>query len=386
LLGNQESRSKQEPMDRSKDSCNSSNAGDNVMKIERMRYSFQTAHSKVDEEKSKERERDSKLDDNWTSSTHRSEDEGSGTAGELRRENKTRVSFNIELKETKNLKEALLERGKYGADEKAKKIDATVTNIDDWICRLNAFSDRHYEKWAYYVTHNPDGKYCWSRFGGYSYFGALIQYGMGWLPNKDVNQSVVYSTWITDGMPQMVCGNTELDRLHAKFLAEFFSVSGLDLIVSGHQPIGDSPLTIQVNSKYEEKPKFIVIGDTSFSGDTIWVGGSKNMGRGKVKSGRGEVAVSEILIDMSAKNDVVGVTYHGRLSDGLEYKSCNIRTHHPDSSLVGKLLNRRQLSIKGENDNNQTEWIVKAKLSDGSFLVSSGKGFQVFNAIATKRL
>ena len=272
------------------------------------------------------------------------------------------------------------------ADEKAKELDALVDDIDGWINSLNEFSNRNYDRWAHYVTNNPDGKYCWSRHGGYSNFGALIQFGMGWLPNKEINQSVIYSTWIRDGMPQMVCGKTELDALHAKLIAEFFAINGLDLIVSGHQPIGDSPLTIQVESRGKEKPKFVIIGDTSFSGDTIWSGGSKNMGRGKAKSGRGEVAVSEILIDTSVSGDVMCVTHHGRLSNGLKYKSCNIRDYHPDSSLVGKMVNRKQLLIEGEEGNTQADWVIRAKLSDDSFLVSTGKGFQVVNAIARKRV
>lgn len=266
--------------------------------------------------------------------------------------------------------------------------DISVCNISQWIDRLNNFSKHYNQAWADYVTENPNGTYCWSKNGGYHGFGGLIQYGMGWLPNQNVNQTVIYSTWMTDGMPQMLCGKSEVDLLHAKLLGEFFSGNDLDLIVTGHQPIGDSPLTIQVASEHNHRPKFIIVGDTSYSGDTQWVseGKRENVGRGKAKSARGDVAVSEILIDQCAKGKVVGVTYHGRLSDGLEYKSSNFCNHHRDSSLVGKLVNKKQLVIEGDTDNKQTDWIVKAKLSDESFLVSSGKGHQVFNAIATKSL
>lgn len=262
-----------------------------------------------------------------------------------------------------------------------EEADTPVHNIDEWINRLNAWSKEHCESWAKYVTNNPDGSYCWSRHGGYENFGSLMQYGMGWLPNKDVNQTVIYNTWITDGMPQILCGKSELDCLRAELIGEFFSVSGLDLIVTGHQPIGDSPLTIQVQSKNNSKPKFIVVGDTSYSGDTKWIGERHNVGRGKALSGRGDVAVTEILIDQSAQDEVVGVTYHGRLSDGLEYKSCNFRNPHRDSSLVGKLVNRNFVIEGAEDaeDDDHIDWIVKAQLSDGSFLLSSGKGHTVFN-------
>jgi len=268
-----------------------------------------------------------------------------------------------------------------------EEVDAPVHNVDEWIDRLNKFSKANCEEWEKYVTANPNGDYCWSRFGGYDgKFGSMIQLAMGWLPNKNVNQSVVYSTWITDGMPQMVCGKTELDCLHAELLGDFFNASGLDLIVTGHQPIGDSPLTIQVESKDSMKRKFIIVGDTSYSGDTKWVGKQKNKGRGKALSGRGDVAVTEILIDQCAQGGVVGATYHGNLSDGLEYKSNNFCNSHKDSFMVGKLVNRN-LVIEGaevENEVDQIDWIVKAQLSDGSFLIQSGKGHHVFNARATE--
>lgn len=278
---------------------------------------------------------------------------------------------------------SLIDEEKMLVEEEEEK---PVHNVDEWIDRLNKFSKKHVEAWGQYVTDNPNGDYCWSRYGGYDDFGGLIQLGMGWLPNKEVNHSIVYSTWITDGMPQIVCGKSELDCLHAELMGEFCSASGLDLIVTGHQPIGDSPLTIQVQSKDNRRPKYIIVGDTSYSGDTKWIGKNKNMGRGKALSARGDVAITEILIDQCAQGAVVGVTYHGKLSDGLEYTSNNFYNSQQDSSLVGKLVNKN-LIIEGTEDDNEVDlidWIVKAHLSDGSFLIQSGKGHQVFNARATK--
>ena len=125
--------------------------------------------------------------------------------------------------------------------------------------------------------------------------GALIQYDFGPGPNMSINPTVIYSTWITNGMPQILSSKSKGDLLRAKLLSEFFIESGLDLIVSGHQPIGDSPLTIRVANEYSDKPRFVIIGDTSYSADTIWEGSDgkrQNMGRGNAKSGRGDVAVS----------------------------------------------------------------------------------------------
>jgi len=267
--------------------------------------------------------------------------------------------------------------------------ETPVRNIDEWIVKIDEFYNKHSEAWAQYVTDEPSGDYCWSRYGGYdSKVGAIMQYGLGFLPKNDINPTVIYSSWMTNGMPQILSRDSEEDVLRAKLLGEFFIESGLDLIVTGHQPIGDSPLTIQVANEYRDKCKFIIIGDTSYSGDTIWEGSDgkrQNIGRGKAISGRGDVAVSEILIDIAALGSVISATYHGRLSDGQDYESCNIFNERQDSSLLGKLLDEKVLVVEGLEDNDQTDWIVKAKLSDGFFLVSSGKGHKVFNAIAKSR-
>ena len=135
-----------------------------------------------------------------------------------------------------------------------------MRNIDEWIIQIDGFYNKHSEAWAQYVKDEPSGDYCWSRYGGYSSeFGSIMQYGLGWLPNKDINPTAIYSSWMTNGMPQILSRDSEEDDLRAKLLSEFFIESGLDLIVTGHQPIGDSPLTIQVANEYSDKWKFIII-------------------------------------------------------------------------------------------------------------------------------
>jgi len=283
---------------------------------------------------------------------------------------------------------------KKGKKSESDRQNKKIQNAVDWIDTLNLFAKQQSETWAQFVE-NPDEEYCWSTIGGYLKFGSLMQYGMGSLPNKEKNPTIVYNTWMTNGMPRIICGKDELDKVYASMVGDFFQINDLDLIVTGHQPIGDIPFTIQLQCKYAGKPKYIICGDTSYSGDTIWVGSESeinckrdNLGRGEALSGRGDVAITEILIDQCQSGKVVGVTYHGKLCDGSDYDSVLLRGFNKDSALVGKLVERSQFifdTSTQESLNEDTDWFIKAQLTDDTFLVSTGKGYQVFNTIARKR-
>ena len=46
------------------------------------------------------------------------------------------------------------------------------------------------------------GSEIWSRVGGYFHpaaGGRLLQYGMGWLPDKSVNPTLIYDNYLLDG-------------------------------------------------------------------------------------------------------------------------------------------------------------------------------------------
>jgi len=252
-------------------------------------------------------------------------------------------------------------------------------------------------------TMKPEGEEgMWSTLGGYQNtssntsreFGSLNQYGMGWLPNKDKNPTVVYDSWLKEGMPRRFYGKDKLDEAYTQMVRDFFSISNLDVIVTGHQPVGDMPFPIQVPQlKYEgnDKKRFIICADTSYSGDTNWIdNGRENIGRGICQSGRGEVAVTEVLMKQSVDSgQIMSLSCHGVLSDGSAYESIDYLDNEGDNkALIGKLVDRRDLMFEDsiqDDSNDQIEWWVKTRFTDGKYLVASSKGYEVFNSIARIR-
>ena len=157
--------------------------------------------------------------------------------------------------------------------------------------------------------------------------------------------------------------------------------------------VGDIPLAIQVpNSAGDAKPRFVVCADTSYSGDTNWMGdGRKNLGRGNALSGRGDVAVTELLMEQCTESDrIKSIKCHGKLSDGSPYQSMNYLedSKDGDDSYIGKLVDRNKFIFDGseqDDSSDDLDWWIKTRFSDGKYLVSSSKGYDVFNSIASER-
>lgn len=166
-----------------------------------------------------------------------------------------------------------------------------------WMNGLNQFAADQIAAWKEYGNAvkgrdflQNDG--VWATAGGYTNsthggkaFGQLLQYGMNTLPDQSKNLSVVYSSWMDDGMPRK-------DATHPGW-SDHFKNHGLEVIATGHQPVGDMPWPIQICDPLI-KSSWILPCDTSFSGDTIWVNEDDeraNHGRGKSPSGRGDIAV-----------------------------------------------------------------------------------------------
>lgn len=170
-------------------------------------------------------------------------------------------------------------------------------SLADWIDLLNKFADEQIAAWREYgraiqsnATMQNNG--VWATTGGYTNstvegkaFGKLLQYGMNTLPDRTKNPSVVYSSWMDDGMPRK-------DMLDPHWI-DYLKSHGLQVIATGHQPVGDMPWPIQIRDT-AQRSCWILPCDTSFSGDTKWVNVDaerKNLGRGKGLSGRGDIAV-----------------------------------------------------------------------------------------------
>jgi hypothetical protein len=108
-------------------------------------------------------------------------------------------------------------------------------------------------------------------------------------------------------------------------------------------------------------------------------------------SGRGDIAVCEVLIDQNIVDGSIQSTIsHGKLSDGTKYESINIfdANTDPDTVLVGTRLDRDDFTFEGsvrDDSGDEMDWWIKNKLADGQFLVSAGKGYNVFNSIAKKK-
>ncbi|KAL7514731.1 hypothetical protein ACHAXN_012051 [Cyclotella atomus] len=270
------------------------------------------------------------------------------------------------------------------------------TALEDWIQTINHFAADQVTAWQEYglrvkQTDDMQQNGVWATKGGYSNnalegksFGNLLQYGMNTLPDKTKNPSVVYSSWMRDGMPR--------DDIAHPFWSEFLTLHGLQVIASGHQPVGDMPWPIQICPKDDSQAKssWILPCDTSFSADTNWVheDGSSNVsakiGRGSGHSGRGDVAVCETLIKICpASNTTNSVTLHGYLSDGTRYESHNLFDR--EAVALGKPIDTKPLQFSQGNEKKEGVFWSKVNIlaTKNYHLASSGKGFNVWNAFLT---
>lgn len=87
---------------------------------------------------------------------------------------------------------------------------------------------------------------------------------------------------------------------------------------------------------------------------------------------------SEVLIEQDTTNgQVMNVKCHGTLSDGSSYDVCHFPAQDNDNA-VGRLATDDLVPVETPRDR---LWWVKAKFEDGSYLVSSGEGFNVWNSV-----
>jgi len=277
----------------------------------------------------------------------------------------------------------------------ARAQDAGVHSIDDWLSSLNDFVKSNVQSWR----QMEGSDIIWSTHGGYNYtqqpYSQLLQYGMGWTPDGVRNPTIVYSSFANDGMPHRFFpfANTT-DQLFVNLTRDFMERSGVRLICCGHQPQGQMPNTIKMDLFDGSQSAYILCCDTSYSGDVLWHNENsdtlqrENLRRGSAKSGRGQTAVSEVIMEQCCETGkLIDVHCHGRLSDGTEYEthSLDMDTKRNETSTdnvvtVGKLAPSTIAPDPG-NSPHGGPWWTQAAFRDGSFLLSAGKGYQSWNRI-----
>ncbi|GKY93283.1 hypothetical protein MPSEU_000295800 [Mayamaea pseudoterrestris] len=269
-------------------------------------------------------------------------------------------------------------------------LQARCDTIYEWFAGLNKFLHDSVDAWKNIEARSDDP--LWAINGGYrpySSYSNLVQYGMGGLPGgpRGNNPTIVYQGWTSDGMPRRFFDDTNSNNhRYVNHVRDFFQRADIKLICSGHQPQGDMPNTIRVDIPGDATPAFIVCADTSYSGDTKWLNESgdcanssrHNFGRGTARSGRGNTAVTEVLIEQSQRTSrVLDVFSHGVMSDGTSFETCGLYQDLPADFVVGTAA--AGLHLPPQIGGDKSPWWTKAALKDGSFLMSTGKEYDCWN-------
>jgi hypothetical protein len=264
-----------------------------------------------------------------------------------------------------------------------------VTTIDEWLEALNQFGSDRIKDWKDEIQRiergEPTDPAIWAYKAGYHYgpsYSALIQYGMGMTFDRKKNPTVVYNTFTPNGMPHRFY--PDADDGYSESTREFFDRAQIQLILAGHKPQGDMPSPIRIDSS-----AWVLCCDTSYSGDTIWYDHKNmtakqqeqrtNLGRGNAVSFRGDVAVSEVLLELSG-GTLQNVKYHGVLSDGTEYETVNF-LDLAENSTIGRVAPDHLVPSELDSPH-QGRWWTKSIFSDGSHLFHAGEGFNVWNFVS----
>jgi hypothetical protein len=271
----------------------------------------------------------------------------------------------------------------------AEQQERSDISPSEWIDSLNDFCQSQLDQWRQSFDQSTDG--AWATVGGFHYspqsatsnhsYSGLMQYGMGWLPSKERIPTIVYSSWIQNGMPRKFFpksddddddDNTDLLALQKQQTLQFMDDANVQVILSGHQPQGDLPTPIRLDDNGSSvPPKLILACDTSYSGDVQWF--YKNGAASEaaeVVGGRGSKAVCEVLLEQCpATGYIHTVMHHGVLSNGQSFESTNLLT----DPTIGRLLSTAP-------PDTSRPWWVKAQLKDTQ-LLSTAEGYNVVNAI-----
>lgn len=101
-------------------------------------------------------------------------------------------------------------------------------------------------------------KYSWDFMGGYDHpqpGSRLVQFGMGSLPDKSRNPTVIYTSYLEGGKPVLLTTK----------VAQWLQRDGISRIIVGHQPNGDAPLITYTDNVYVSLIYFIYLLNIYFS-------------------------------------------------------------------------------------------------------------------------
>lgn len=295
-------------------------------------------------------------------------------------------------------------------EESAK--DYNVYTVDDWIYALNKFCKDKVSEWKQEIARieskEEENNSIWAYRGGYHYgpsYSSLIQYGMGMTADRKANPTVVYTSFTPSGMPDRFLpdvddgdvddhddddgnendpGSKNIVSDYFLSTKQFFERGNIQLILTGHKPQGDMPTPIRVDSS-----SWIVACDTSYSSETIWYNNDEqqllqqsrqNLGRGNAISFRGDVAVTEVLVQLDDTLSIQRIQYHGVLSDGTEYQIENLLDHQISNSTLGLEAPTNLLPPQMKSPHETGRWWTKYVSSDDdTYLFHAGEGFKVWN-------
>lgn len=105
------------------------------------------------------------------------------------------------------------------------EIAAYVADIDEYLLKLTQFQGEDLSELL------------WDVVGGYGHDqpgSRLIQCGMGTLPDKSMNPSIIYASYLENGRPVTVSPRTYT----------WLATAHLHKVVVGHQPNADVPLVV----------------------------------------------------------------------------------------------------------------------------------------------
>ena len=297
-----------------------------------------------------------------------------------------------EPKSCKSLNEWVEEINKFASTE----LNSFIKNTDDYVKNveeeMNSIPPSNNEIEG--VAELPY-RANWAAVGGFLHpqpGSSLLQYGMGWLPDKTQNPSVIYATYGTDSK----------DANHPSIkVAEWLKESNVRTVFVGHQPRGDCPYILD-NNKVQ-----IISADTSYAVNTLWdheeKGEWKPISKDELRfemdddniltqsppsnSTRGAV-VSETLIELpyhlptySLEKPVLAtITCRGILSDNSTYEFGLEESHN--NKYVGR-KNIEGWTVKASNVKLSKEAISKSNipttLDNNFYLMSYTEGFFVKN-------